>query len=100
MCHLRIGFPYFLFGRSFYWCKWGAKGPTIVLESVSMLWLSAIELLLCWVHQFVSVVWSTLTLCDPMECSTPGFAVHHKHPELAQTHDHRVSDAILPSNPL
>ena len=35
-----------------------------------------------------------------MDCSTPGFSVHHKLPELAQTHVHRVSDAIQPSHPL
>ena len=40
------------------------------------------------------------TLCDPMDCSTPGFPVHHHLPELAQTHVHRVSDAIQPSHPL
>ena len=40
------------------------------------------------------------TLCDPMDCSTPGFPVHHQLPELAQTHVHRVSDAIQPSHPL
>ena len=38
------------------------------------------------------------TLCDPMECSTPGFPVHHQLPELAQTHVHRVVDAIQPSH--
>ena len=32
-------------------------------------------------------------LCDPMDCSTPGFPVHHQHLELAQTHVHRVGDA-------
>ena len=36
-------------------------------------------------------------LCDPMDYSTPGFPVHHQLPELAQTHVHRVSDAIQPS---
>ena len=36
------------------------------------------------------------TLCDPMDCSTPGFPVHHLL-ELAQTHVHWVSDAIQPS---
>ena len=41
-----------------------------------------------------------LTLCDPMDCSTPGFSVYHQIPELAQTHVHRVSDAIQPSHPL
>ena len=35
-----------------------------------------------------------------MDCSTPGFPVHHKLPELAQTHVHWVSDDINPSNPL
>jgi len=40
-----------------------------------------------------------LTLCDPMDCSTPGFPVHHQLLELAQTHV-RVSDAIQPSHPL
>ena len=43
---------------------------------------------------------SYLTLCDPMDCRTPGFPVHHQLPELAQTHVHRVSDAIQPSHPL
>ena len=38
--------------------------------------------------------------CDPMDCSTAGFPVHHQLPELAQTHVHRVSDAIQPSHPL
>ena len=38
--------------------------------------------------------------CDPMDCSTPGFPVHHQLPELAQTHVHQVSDAIQPSHPL
>ena len=35
-----------------------------------------------------------------MDCSTPGFPVHHQLPELAQTHVHEVSDAIQPSHPL
>ena len=33
-------------------------------------------------------------LCDPMDCSMPGFPVHHQLPELAQTHVHQVGDAI------
>ena len=40
------------------------------------------------------------TLCDPMDCSTPGLPVHHRLLELAQTHVHRVGDAIQPSHPL
>ena len=51
-------------------------------------------------HQFSSVAQSCLTLCDPMDCSMPGFPVHHKLPELAQTHVCRVGDAIQPSHHL
>ena len=40
-----------------------------------------------------------LTLCDPRNCSPPGFPVFHHLPEFAQTHVH-VSDAIQPSHPL
>ena len=36
----------------------------------------------------------------PMDCSTPGFPVHNQLPEFAQTHVHRISDAIQPSHPL
>ena len=50
--------------------------------------------------QFSSVAQSYPTLCNPMNCNTPGFPVHYKLPELTQTHLHRVSDAIQPSHPL
>ena len=40
------------------------------------------------------------TLCDPMDCSTPGFPVHHQLVEIAQTHVHQLSDAIQPSHSL
>ena len=50
--------------------------------------------------QFSSVAQSCLTLCDPMNCSTPGFPVHHQLPKSTQTHVHCVSDAIQPSHPL
>ena len=49
---------------------------------------------------FRSVTQSCLTLCNPMDCSTPGHTVHHQLPELAQTHDHWVGDAIQKSHPL
>ena len=49
---------------------------------------------------FSSVVQSCPTVCDPMNCSTPGLPVHHQLLEFTQTHIHRVSDAIQPSNPL
>ena len=47
-----------------------------------------------------SVAQSCPTLCDPMDCSTPGFPVHHQLLELTQIHIHRVGDAIQPSHPL
>ena len=50
--------------------------------------------------QFSSVTQSCLTLCDPMNHSTPGFPVHHHLPEFTQTHVHRLGDAIQPSHPL
>ena len=49
---------------------------------------------------FNSVTLSCPTLCDPMDCSTPGFPVHHQIPELTQTQVHWVDDAIQPSHPL
>ena len=50
--------------------------------------------------QLSSVTQSCLTLCNPMDCSMPGFPVHHQLSELDQTHVHQVSDAIKPSHPL
>ena len=49
--------------------------------------------------QFSSVAQSYLTLCDPMNCSTPDLPVHHQLSEFTQTHI-RVGDAIQPSHPL
>ena len=50
--------------------------------------------------QFSSVVQLCLTLCDPMNCSTPVLPVHHQLLEFTQTHVHWVGDAIQPSHPL
>ena len=50
--------------------------------------------------QFSSVAQSCLTLCDPMNRSTPGLPVHHQLPESTQTHVHPVGDATQPSHPL
>ena len=47
-----------------------------------------------------SVPQSCPTLCDPMNCSLPGFLVHHRLPELTQTHVHWIGDAIQPSHSL
>ena len=50
--------------------------------------------------QFSSVAQLCLTLCDPMNHSTPGLPVHHQLPEFTQTHAHWAGDAIQPSHPL
>ena len=71
---------------------WGAS---------SRLWISTVFLPiqhLLWA--FSSVTQSCLTLCNSMDCSTPGLQVHHQLPESTQTHVHRVGDAIPPSYPL
>ena len=47
-----------------------------------------------------SVAQSYLTLCYPMDCSTPGLPVHHQLPKFSQTHVHWVGDAIQLSHPL
>ena len=51
-------------------------------------------------NQLSSVTHSYLTLCNPRDCSAPGFLVHYQLLRLAQTHVHRVGDAIQPSHPL
>ena len=70
--------------------SWGNQGPegTVFTNDKSQ------------TSPFSSVAQSCPALCDPMDCSTPGFPVHHQLPELAQTHVHWVSDAIQPSHPL
>ena len=50
--------------------------------------------------QFSSATQSHLTLCDPMNRSTPGLPVHHQLLESTQVHVHQVGDAIQPSYPL
>ena len=47
-------------------------------------------------YYFCSVAKSCLTLCDPMDCSIPGFPVLQYLPEFAQMHVHCVNDAIQP----
>ena len=48
--------------------------------------------------QFSSVAQSCLTLCDPMDCSTPSLPAHYQLLEFTQTHVHQVGDAIQPSH--
>ena len=62
--------------------------------SICIVYLSYLDM------QFSSVAQSCPTLCDPMDCSAPGFPVHHELLEFTQTHVHWVGDAIQPSHPL
>ena len=68
-------------------------GPPAPLSSLTVMtkWLSV---------QFSSVAQLCLTLCNPMNCGTPGLPVHHQLPEFTQIHVHQVDDAIQPSHPL
>ena len=52
-----------------------------------------------WIFR-IQFTCSVMSLCDPMDCHTPGFPVHHQLPEFTQTHGHRVGDVIQPSHPL
>ena len=77
--------------------------PLVITNLTSALWIclsvgfwSAVDLQFSSV-QFSSVAQSCLTLCDPMNRSTPGLPVHHQVPEFTQTHVHRVSNAIQAS---
>ena len=69
----------------------------ISVLSVLFHWLTSLFLNL---YQFSSVAQSCLTLCNPMDWSTPGLPVHHQFPEFTQTHVHWVGNAIQPSHPL
>ena len=67
------------------------------LESLQQMWgLCSLSWMvsLLWAVQFCSVAQSCPMFCDPMECSTSGFPVHHQLPEFIQTHVHRLGDDI------
>ena len=72
-----------------YFFVWSLTGRCLYYHDSLMLCSTLLE-----DFQFSSVAQLCPTLCDPMDCSTPGL------PELAQTHVHRVSDVIQPSHPL
>ena len=91
------------------------KNPCI--PEINPTWSWCMNLLMCcWIHlasmlsrilasiyisdQFSWVAQSCPTLCDPMDCRTPGLPVHHQLLELTPKHVHLVSDAIQPSHPL
>ena len=98
----------FLFGNNFNLSKDSRKSTVQItswyfvkkihlLQLFDLIWLitSSSSLSPCFC-MFSSVTQSCPTLCDPMDCSTPGFSVH----QLAQTHVHWVGDAIQPYHPL
>ena len=78
---------------------WGEFGGYIVMaESLYYSHKTVTALLID--YQLTSVTQSCLTLCNTVDCSTPGLLVHHQLPEPTQTHVHRIHDAIQPSHPL
>ena len=92
-----------------YWLLIWLGFPLLILFTVGVYYLSPPEwtiiqkLSFCFTYfsiQFSSVAQLCPALCDPMDCSTPGFPVHYRFQELAQTHVHWVGDAIQPSHPL
>ena len=71
----------------------------LCLTSLSLIISRSIHVAADGIISFSAVSSVTQTLCDPINCSTPGFPVRHQLPELAQTHVHQISDAIQPSLP-
>ena len=70
----------------------------IVIKTHTIIWTPQWEYYRRVHIQFSSVTQSCPTLCNPMDCSTPGFPLHNQVPKLAQTHVHWVSKAIQPSH--
>ena len=75
--------------------EWGRKGHAVQAYVAQGRWGDFWNSV-----QFSLVAQLCPTLCDPMDCSTPGLPVHHQLPEFTQTHVQWVSDAIQPSHPL
>ena len=72
--------------------KFLSFSPIFIFSRAHMCFI--ILILLATHYRFSSVAQSCPTLCDPMDCSTPGFPVHHQLPEPTQTLVHCVGDAI------
>ena len=75
--------------------KWHPDSLLVEMQIGASTMENSMEIFNC--HQFSLVTQSCLSLCDPMDCSTPGFTVHHQLPEFTQN---QVSDAIQSSQPL
>ena len=93
--------PYIPCSHDSAWWEWStirSEQFCSVLTMSQILWLKKWS---CFSSvQFSSVAHSYLTLCSPMNCSTPGLPVHHQLPEFTQTRVRRVGDVIQPSHPL
>ena len=76
------------------------SGISLLLPSLQSACLPCTKLVLMHICCCCSVAQWCPTLCNPMDCSTPGFPALHHLPELTQTHVHWVSDIIQPSHPL
>ena len=87
ICHAYLEFPLFIFNRCMVFCD--MDGPK---SNRKKYWIS--DRTCCLVIKLY------LTLCNPMDCSTPGFPVLYYLGEFAQTHVHWVGDAIQLSHPL
>ena len=72
------------------------KKKNLTLESEKQGFKFQLVIYKMYIIQFSSVTQSCLTLCDPMNHSTPGLPVHHRLPESPQTHVHWVGNAIRP----
>ena len=72
--------------------RWWRSGKPVMLQS-----MGSHRIPHNLTTQFSSVTQSCPTLCDPMDCSTPGFPVHHQLPELTQIHVHYIHNAIQPT---
>ena len=96
--HMKICTPMFISALLIYGKTWKKLRCPSEGEWIKQLWY--IQNGIFSSVQFSSVTQSCPTLCDPMNCSTPGLPVHHQLPEFTQTHIHRVSDAIQLTHPL
>ena len=91
---------------AFSYCSWGSQGKNTEVVCHSLLqWTMFCQNSPPWpvcvgCVQFSSVTQLCLTHCDSMDCSMPGFSVHHQLLKPTQTHVHRVDDVIQPSHPL
>ena len=110
---VQLANPYMTIGKNIVLTRWTFVGKvmSLLFNKLSRLVITFLprskHLLISWlqspsavIFQFSSVAQSCLTLCDPMNHTTPGLPVHHQLPEFTQTHIHQVSDAIQPSHPL